>query len=218
MTERSLDDVVTALDLVGERPLLVTDADEVLFRYMEALEAFLDEQGCYFDWSSFALTGNVRRRTDNLALESHEVQAVLAAFFEAHCEHLEPVPGAAEALDALSRRGVQVVVLSNVPAAQEGARRRALERAGMPYPLVGNTGRKGPATARLVRDVTAPAFFVDDIGMNLASVAEHAPMVRRYHLSAHPRLTELQGPVVAAHAAPRDWDELRRLIEADLPG
>lgn len=39
------------------RPLLISDADEVLFRFVESFVSHIEERGHSFDWSSFRLTG-----------------------------------------------------------------------------------------------------------------------------------------------------------------
>ncbi len=61
-------DVATQLDdlhLVADRPLIISDADEVLVQFAAGLEFYLQGQGLYFDISSFAITGNVRRQSDS---------------------------------------------------------------------------------------------------------------------------------------------------------
>jgi hypothetical protein len=201
--------------LSADRPLIVTDADEVLFAFMAAFESYLEETGHYFDWSSFALDGNVRLRADSTPVPRAGVLGLLEAFFEHHTAALEPVPGAAAALESLSRRA-QVVVLSNIPAAQEAARRASLARHGMAYPLIANTGEKGPAVGRLAEAVAAPVFFLDDGPRHHASVARCAPRVRRLHMVADARLAALLGPVADAHHAVRHWPEARTVIEAEL--
>ncbi|HEX9646610.1 MAG TPA: hypothetical protein VGB88_03875 [Alphaproteobacteria bacterium] len=206
---------IAALDLAPDRPLIVSDADEVLFVFMAAFEGFLDRRGHYFDWMSFALDGNVRSRADDTALPRAAVAGLLDAFFEHHTASLEPVPGAAAALAGLSARA-QILVLSNIPAAQAPIRRAALSRHGMDYPLIANTGPKGPVVEALAEAVAAPVFFLDDGPRHHASVARHAPRVRRLHLIADTRLADLLGPVSEAHHAVRHWPEARALIESEL--
>ena len=53
-----------ALTIVPGRPLLVSDADEVLFRFVDTFAEHLEGIGYRFDWSSFRLAGNVRRISD----------------------------------------------------------------------------------------------------------------------------------------------------------
>ena len=207
---------IDAVALDPERPLIVTDADEVLFAFMDALKRHLEANGYYFDWSSYALNNNVRRREDDSPASMTELREILHTLFENCIAEMDPVPGAAEALAALARRA-QVVVLSNVPQERHGDRRDALVRHGMDYPLVANgTGLKGPAVAALARRAGAPAFFIDDAPPHHSSVAAHANGVRRLHLVAHRRLAELVGRAPDCHHDVADWPAARAVIEAEL--
>ena len=188
-----------ALTLAPDRPLLITDADEVLFAFVRGFERFLDTQGMLLRLDSFALSGNVRRRDDDQPVPAPEVRELILGFFDDCTEALEPVAGAAAALAGLSHRA-QILVLSNVPLPQRDARQRALQSHGMDYPLIANIGRKGGAVAELADSVEAPVFFVDDIPHNITSVAESAAHVTRLHFVADPRLARLLGPAEDAHA------------------
>jgi len=203
------------LSLEAERPLIISDADEVLLQFVRALESYLDEQGLVLRLGSFALTGNIRDRATDTALPGPEVRDVLQGFFEARTGHIDPVEGAAEALAALARRA-QIVVLSNLPFHLAEARRRNLERHGMDYPVIANSGGKGAVVAEIAAAVRAPVFFLDDIPRNLASVAEHAAHVVRMHFVADPRLARLLGPAEHSHVRLDTWPEARQYIERRL--
>ena len=211
----SVFDQIAALTLDGGRPLIVTDADEVLFAFMAAFEEHLEDNGHYFDWSSFALDGNIRRRGDGAAADRDAIMRLLDGFFDSRTANMDAVPGASPALAALSRRA-QVVVLSNLPYARRGERRRALVRNGMDYPLVANTGPKGPAVGALARRVDAPVFFIDDGPNHHGSVAGHAGAVRRLHMIADRRLAALLGPAPDSHHRVDEWPRARAIIEAEL--
>lgn len=203
------------LRLEPGRPLLITDADEVVLQFVAALELFLASRGLYLDLASYALTGNIRRTGSGEPEPAERVKALLAAFFEERVEHILPVPGAAEALAALSGRA-QVLVLSNVPLARREARRRALQAHGMDYPVVANHGAKGAAVAEIARRIEAPVVFVDDIPSNIASVARAAPETIRLHFIADRRLARLAPPCPECHGRRDDWPSARAFIEAEL--
>lgn len=206
---------LAALALTRGRPLLIVDADEVLFYFMRGLERFLDGRDLYFDWASYALHGNIRQRQDNAPVAAEILHPLLQRFFAEATEELEPVDGAAEALAALSETA-QIVVLSNVPMPAREARIRALARHGMAYPLIANTGPKGPAVATLLRQVMAPAAFVDDIPHNHTSVAAMAPAAHRLHYIADQRLAALLGPAPDCHHRAETWPDLQAHIHSLL--
>lgn len=204
-----------ALTLEPSRPLIVSDVDEVLARFLAGLETFLAARDLWLDLRTYALHGNIRRRADGEAVAVEEVHALLLEFFLHATELLTPVDGAAEALHALAARA-QIVILSNVPLPQQQARARWLKRHGMDYPLICNIGLKGAVLRHLAARVAAPVFFLDDIPHNLASVAEAAPDVIRLHFIADPRLAALIPPANDCHFAGGCWAEARRFIEARL--
>ena len=203
------------LALDRRRPLIVSDCDEVLCLFMQAFEDYLAAQGMYFDWASYALSGNVRRLADKLSVPVEQVAPLVEAFFTAHTESIEPVPGAAESLAALSARA-QIVVLTNVPPVLRQRRATALARHGMAYPVVANVGTKGQAVRHLAAQVEAPVFFLDDSPRNLRSVAAAAERVERLHFVADARLHALLGPVTEHHLTTTEWPVARQFIERRL--
>ena len=194
------------------RPLLVSDADEVLFRFIDTLADHLEGVGYRFDWSSFRLAGNVRRIADGKAVGQDEVFRLLKRFFAERTGTIPPVDGAAEALARLTAAGAAIVVLTNIPASQRAERAQALARNAMPYPVIANSGDKGPAVAWLAERAEAPVVFVDDGPNHHISVAEHAPKVTRLHFVATPRLARTIAKPDAAHARLHDWAGLECAI------
>lgn len=207
---------LAALALTRGRPLVIVDADEVLFYFMRGLERFLETRNLYFDWASYALHGNIRQRQDDVPVAAEILHPLLQRFFAESTEDLEPVEGAAQALAALNETA-QIVVLSNVPMPARAARVRALARHGMAYPLIANNGPKGPAVAALLRQSVAPAaVFVDDIPHNHTSVAELAATVHRLHYIADQRLAALLGPAPDCHHRAETWPDLQLHIQSLL--
>lgn len=205
---------IEALPIEARRPLIVTDADEVLFVFMADFERYLEEQEHYFDWRSYALFGNVRRRSDGGAVDWDATRRLLEGFFDARTASMDAAPGAPESLATLNRRA-QIVVLSNLPHTRRPERSRALELSGMDYPLVSNEGPKGPAVHALATRVEAPVFFIDDAPTHHESVAEHANAVRRLHMVADSRLARIV-PAADSHHRVDDWPGARAIIEAEL--
>lgn len=206
---------IAALEIHRDRPLVVCDVDEVLAAFMADFDAFLRARALYFSYASYSLAGNIRRRDDDRPIDGEEIRALIANFFVARTEALAPVPGAAEALRALARRA-QIVVLSNIPEAQRAARARWLDRHGFAYPLIANSGAKGPAVAELAARAAAPCFFIDDSPRHHRAVAEIAAGVRRLHFVADTRLARLFDPPPECHHRLDSWAALRATIEAEL--
>lgn len=213
--EQHVQSQLEGLDLDPGRPLIVTDADEVVAYFIAGLERFLERQGHWLDLKSFAITGNIRQHGSNEAITREKVQDLLAEFFTTDTELLDPVDGAAEALLALNNRA-QIIVLSNVPPSALEARQRWLRRHGMDYPLVANSGSKGLPLRFLASRISAPVFFLDDLPPHLDAVAEQASSVCLLHFIADKRLAALVGPANSCHMHTSHWPDARAFIEARL--
>ncbi len=196
------------------RPLLIVDADEVLLRFAEGFDRFLAARALYLDLTSYRLHGNVKRRDDDSTLIDIEVTALLEEF-RADLDSLEAVAHVAEALSDL-RTQLQVVVLSNVSPAQAPARLRNLAALGFDFPLLTNSGPKGPAVRALAARSGRPVFFVDDIPQHLKSAAEHHPETLRIHLIGDDRLKPLLPAAEHAHLRAEDWRAAGDFIRARL--
>jgi len=202
--------------LAAGRPLLIADADEVLLAFAKGFDKFLASHDCYLDLVSYRLHGNVRRREGRLPLIDIEVTALLDEF-RAELDWLEPVAGAFEAISAL-REIMSVVVVSNVSPAQAPARLRNLAAHGLDVPLLANSGPKGPAVKSLAKRAGGPVFFVDDVPMHHASVAELSPDVIRIHLVGDERLRPLMPSSPHAHLRTDDWTDVEAFVRARLEG
>ena len=95
-------------------------------------------------------------------------------------------------------------------------RARWLKRHGMDYPLLINSGLKGPVAAALAAQAAGPAVFIDDMIPNLDSVAEHAPAVARFQTVADPRLRSMAPSRPDLHPRIDGWDGLEAAITGVL--
>ncbi|MEE8370890.1 MAG: HAD family hydrolase [Sphingomonadales bacterium] len=208
-------DQIEKLSLVGDRPLIICDADEVLVQFVAPLEAFLNRQGCSLRLRSFALVGNVFDSKTGEELDRERVFGLIDGFFTDCVADCLPVEGAVEALESLRGRA-EIVILTNVPHHARQARQEVFAAQGMPYPLIANAGQKGPAVKALTAAREAPVIFVDDIPFHHASVAEHAGSTHRIHFVADPRLQKLLEPAEHAHVRIDDWALARDHIDEHL--
>ena len=206
---------ISAISVEPNRPLVISDADEVLLTFMSQFESFLTTKGYYFDWSSFRLTGNVHRIDDHYTLTQDDVFNLLKGFFDQETRNLNEVPGASRALKRLSLRA-QIVILSNVGEEYYEARKQCLEGHGMNYPLVANRGEKGPAVRKLANGIKAPVFFLDDSPNNIQSVYRHADFVRCIHFVHNVRLGKLVEPAPNSCYRFDNWKTAEEAIGAEL--
>lgn len=203
------------------RPLLVVDVDEVVLAFVGPLTTFMAERGFRLTPRSFAITGNVTRIGGAAAIPAADVKALIADFFVAEVDRQPPVEGALSALGRLGAR-CDVVLLTNVPAAQAERRAAHLAGLGLAAPMIANDGPKGPALARLATAARAtagpdlPVVFVDDGPNHLASVRAAVGDARLVHFVADPVWFAMAPTVAGTWLRTRAWDEVERRIEADV--
>jgi len=197
------------------RPLIICDVDEVVLQFVAAFERHIVRQGFRLDARSFALFGNIKRCADDSAADDDEVGDLLRAFFATETDRMDLVPGALDALAALSALA-QIVFLTNIHAPYFQARLDNLQAHGLSYPVLPNEGPKGPAVKRLSAGVTAPVFFLDDSPSNIRSVLSEAPHAHVIHFMADDRYLRLAEPMEGVRLKTGQWDEAQRFIEATI--
>ena len=198
------------LTLDPKRPLIISDADEVLLQFMVQFEHYLDTRDLWIDLQSFKLKGNIKyKNTDNPA--DVKMPDLLDSFFESETLNFQPVDEAVNSLTMLSQHA-QIIILTNLPLAQRQQRIENLRNHGMDYPVIVGSGPKGPAVKWITANMTAPVFFLDDIFHNINSVADHAPKTHCIHMIADKRLRDMMGPADKASARIDDWPDAREWI------
>jgi hypothetical protein len=210
MLSEEISNQIETLELDPDRPLVISDADEVLLQFMRQFEVYLDRNDMWIDLSSFRLQGNIKYKGSDEAVDMTN-RNIIDDFFAAETLNFSPVDGAAEALTALSKEA-QVIILTNLPIAQKNERQINLSKHGMDYPVIVGSGLKGPAVKSLSDKINAPLFFLDDIPHNINSVAEYVPISGRIHMIADPRLSKLIGAAEGASARIDQWHEAQNWI------
>tara|TARA_E500000178_G_scaffold109417_1_gene109149 strand:- start:1622 stop:2272 length:651 start_codon:yes stop_codon:yes gene_type:complete len=210
MLSEEISNQIETLELDPDRPLVISDADEVLLQFMRQFEVYLDRNDMWIDLSSFRLQGNIKYKGSDEAVDMTN-RNIIDDFFAAETLNFSPVDGAAEALTALSKEA-QVIILTNLPLAQKNERQINLSKHGMDYPVIVGSGLKGQAVKSLGDKINAPLFFLDDIPHNINSVAEYVPMSGRIHMIADPRLSKLIGAAEGASARIDQWHEAQNWI------
>jgi hypothetical protein len=195
------------------RPLLITDCDEVLLHMVVPFAQWVDEaHHIHFDLESGDFVNALRHKATGIALGHEEIWPLLRGFFATEMHRQYPIDGALEALHDIAQMA-DIVVLTNLSDEEREGRIHQLRAVGVEFPVFTNQGGKGPLLRRIVDDYRPSAtVFVDDLGHNHASVAEHAPDVWRLHMVGEPRLAPRIQPHPKAHARIDDWTQARQWI------
>jgi FMN phosphatase YigB (HAD superfamily) len=199
------------------RPLVICDVDDVIVHFLRDFEDFLAGHGLWFDPASFALHGNVRSIAGNVAVAAETVTALVLACFAERARHFEAIDGAVQALNRLAG-DAQVVLLSNLPAEAAEDRRHNLTGLGLGFPLIVNSGPKGPAVRLLAERAGTPAVFIDDSPSFIASAREHAPEVALVHFLHDRRFARHVPDFDYLSLRTASWADARPHIEALFSG
>lgn len=203
--------------ILGQRPLVLCDVDEVVVHFVTALERHLERNGYWLHARSFALTGNIKRAGTDVAASQEEVDGLIHTFFAEEAAGLSLVPGAADALSAIAGLA-DIVMLTNLPGAFRQARIDNLRGHGLDYPVITNVGPKGPAAAAIASRSPRPVVFIDDAPSNIRSVAGAVPDAHIVHFVFDPRFDALLEPIDGVHLRTGLWSEALVFIGDTMAG
>ncbi len=204
---------------MSRRPLLVTDCDEVLLHMVVPFAQWVDEaHHVHFDLDSGDFVNALRHKVSGVALGHEEIWPLLRGFFATEMHRQYPIEGAIESVQALAEQA-DVVVLTNLHDHERDGRIDQLRAVGVEFPVFTNQGGKGPLLKQIIADYNPTVtVFVDDLGHNHASVAEHVPDVWRLHMVGEPRLALRIIAHPTAHARIDDWATARHWIAEKFEG
>jgi FMN phosphatase YigB (HAD superfamily) len=191
------------------RPLIVSDCDEVLLYMIAPFRDWLAErQGVTFDMSRQEFGRAMTYTETGELVAGEDVWRLLNLFFDSEMYRQSPVPGVIEAIAAL-REHADVVVLTNLKDFRQEARTRQLLEHGLDLRVFTNQGPKGPALKAILDEYRpSRAIFIDDIAQHHGSAAELVPHVSRLHLCAEPLIAphiDCAHRAGHAHARIDDW-------------
>ena len=193
------------------RPLVICDVDEVIVHFTRDFEDYIGLHGLWLDTSSFALNGNIRHRETNIPTPEAQVAELIGTFFEQRTRHMQEIDGAVESLLAFGAKA-DVVLLTNLPHTAGDHRRENLKSHGLPYPVVTNSGPKGPAIRNITDRGGKPVVFIDDSPSYIASAHEYAPEVQLVHFLHDDRFARHIEPLEYVTLRTASWAEIRAFV------
>jgi hypothetical protein len=188
------------------RPLLVSDCDEVLLHMVVPFRDWLDEvHHIHFDLVHGDWGEALRHKYDGTLIERGRVWELLNGFFFTEMHRQMPINGAVEAITRLAQVA-DIAILTNLMDHHNAARADQLRAVGVNAPVHTNQGGKGEALARIIAEYQpSVTVFVDDLGHQHESVAEALPDVWRLQLVGEPILWDRVKKSKSAHARIDDW-------------
>ena len=204
------------------RPLVITDCDEVLLHMVTPWSGWLAEcHGIAFSMSGNDFTRSMRDAQSGELVPPERMWQLLDQFFTYEMARQSPIPGAIAAMNRLTQ-DADVVVLTNLTDGHQQSRPAQLLGHGLDLRVYTNQGPKGPALGRIIAEYRpSRAVFIDDIAVHHGSVAKLAPEVHRLHLCGEPLLApHINCAHAAGHAHARidDWDTALPWLLARING
>ena len=191
---------LASLQVDPNKPLVICDVDEVVVHFTRSFEQFLAQRQLRLETVSLALAGNIRSIKTDVPESLESVGKLIDDFFAECTRNLLPIDGAVDALLELGKT-TSVVMLTNLPHFAKSDRTENLRNLGITYPVITNSGPKGPAIKNLAARTTGPIVFVDDSPGFIKSANDHAPHVKLVHF--------LQDERFAKHTPHFDFVSLR---------
>lgn len=199
------------------KPLLISDCDEVLLHMIVPFRDWLDEaHHIHFDLVHGDWGEALRHKHDGTVVERGRVWDLLNGFFDTEMHRQQAIDGAVDAINRLNEVA-DVVILTNLLDHRAGPRAAQLKAVGISAPVFTNQGGKGEALGRILDEYKpSVAVFVDDLGHQHDSVGELFPDVWRLHFVGEPLLWERVKPSKAAHARLDRWADAEHWIREKL--
>lgn len=208
---------LSELSLDPNKPLLISDADEVILDFLGSFEKYLLSNSLRFDLSTYALFGNILNIHDDQPISKEEVTKHLDNFFDVHTKDMEFVSGAIYNLRKIETElNFQIIILTNIPVKHRKDRITCFKNKDLHYPVITNINSKGPTIREIISNYDNKVFFVDDMIFNLKSANEYVPKVKLIHYVSDKRLAKLIKTPEAISSKAESWDEIYNILKNEL--
>ncbi len=198
---------IANLQLRPTRPLVICDVDEVVVHFTRDFEHILGGLGLWLDTSISLFSSNIRTQKTRILLSPEEIEKTVVQFFTERTLDMQTIEGAVEALHNIGK-SADVIMLTNLPHEAGNDRRANLAGHGLNFPVVTNSGPKGPAIRKIASQVSAPVVFIDDSPGFITSAFHHAPDVHLIHFLHDERYARLVAPLDFVSLRTDTWQEM----------
>lgn len=198
---------IANLQLRSTRPLVICDVDEVVVHFTRDFEDFLGGLGLWLDTSISLFSSNIRTQKTRILLSPEEIEKTVVQFFAERTLDMQTIEGAVEALHNIGK-SADVIMLTNLPHEAGDDRRANLAGHGLNFPVVTNSGPKGPAIRKIASQVSAPVVFIDDSPGFITSAFHYAPDVHLIHFLHDERYARLVAPLDFVSLRTDTWQEM----------
>jgi hypothetical protein len=208
---------LNALTISENRPLVICDVDDVVVHFLRGFDSLLADKGFVLEANSFTLNGNVVHAQTREQMPQHEVAALVDDYFIEKTAVMEAIDGAVATLQGFSTHA-SVVMLTNLPHHARDNRIANLQSHGLHFPVITNSGPKGPAILELASRTSEKTVFIDDSPTFIQSSYDSAPDVHLVHFLHDQRFAVLHKPFPFVGLTTSHWDDIRQHVTQLIAG
>ena len=210
-------DQINKINIDYSKPLLISDADEVIVNMISCFEEFILKENIYYDMSSYALFGNIKNKEDDSIVNNEKIIELLNNFYDLHTMDITFVQEAVIYLKKIETElDVQIIILSNLPLKNREEREISFKNNGLNYPVIANSGPKGPAIKEVTKELMKNVFFIDDISTNLLSAHETVNNIKTIHYISDDRIAKLALTPEKVNLRAESWIEIYNYIKNEI--
>ncbi len=199
---------LSQLKISATKPLVISDVDEVIVHFIREFEEFIDKSGLGIKPGNPAEPYHVFEIKTGKVITNDKTFDLVNEFFIQHTRGMKAIDGAVESLNALSKHAT-VVMLTNLPHFAGDDRRANLAMLGLDFPVITNSGPKGPALREIASRTSAPVVFIDDSQHFIQSAFDHAPNVHLIHFLHDERFSKFVPDLDFVSLRSDNWSGLK---------
>ena len=205
----------TSLNINPNLPLLISDADEVIFEFMESFEEYLLSNSMYFSYKSFKLNGNIYNQETNKPIDSANISIIISNFFQEYAIKMPLIKEAKSALEKLSKV-MNVIILSNIPKNYAADRIQCLKDNNMNYAFISNEGPKNIKCLELQKLTNKKVFFIDDLPNQISAVSNYCKNIITIHFLQNKKLLKIIPEVKDSDYNVNNWGSILKIIHNNI--
>jgi hypothetical protein len=205
----------TSLNINPNLPLLISDADEVIFEFMESFEEYLLSNSMYFSYKSFKLNGNIYNQETNKPIDSANISIIISNFFQEYAIKMPLIKGAKNILEKLSKV-MNVIILSNIPKNYAADRIQCLKDNNMNYAFISNEGPKNIKCLELQKLTNKKVFFIDDLPNQISAVSNYCKNIITIHFLQNTKLLKIIPEVKDSDYNVNNWGSILKIIHNNI--
>lgn len=171
---------LAALKISPTKPLIISDVDEVVVHFIQDFEDYIGKAGLSLKPGNPMDLYHIYETETEKTISPASGYDLVNEFFVHRTRDMKAITGAVEGLTALSKDAT-IVMLTNLPHFAGDDRRANLAMLGLNFPVITNSGPKGPALREIASRTTGPVAFIDDSQNFIQSAFDHAPHVHLIH-------------------------------------